>query len=249
LKKKEFGDTIREQTKGINAWFRKEYAAVREEFETPDYWADYIVKNFTYKGPILEWYTRIKLRLEDNYKFFNDVIPRSCTITDLGCGYGYLAFMLSMVSEGRIIKAFDYDQDKIEVARNCAINNERISFEVGDVTVVDLDPADVFILNDVLHYFPEKLQVKVIEKCIEKVNPDGMVIIRDSDRELNQRHQGTKLTEFFSTNFGFNKKEYKLDFVSRKMIERISKENKMELEIMDKTKFTSNMIYMLRKDK
>jgi 1-acyl-sn-glycerol-3-phosphate acyltransferase len=247
MSKKEYGDTVREQTKGINAWFRKEYAAVREEFETPDYWSDYIVKNFTYKGPILEWYTRVKLKLEKNYQFFNEIIPRNASITDLGCGYGYLDFMLSLVSEERRIKAIDYDKEKIAVANHCAIRNERIEFIAGDITTMDYEPSDIFILNDVLHYFPQNLQIDVIEKCIANVEETGMILIRDSDKELKKRHAGTRLTEFFSTNFGFNKKEYPLEFVSRNMIIEIAQKHKLNLEIVDETKVTSNLIYILRK--
>jgi 1-acyl-sn-glycerol-3-phosphate acyltransferase len=247
LSKKEYGETIREQTKGINAMFRKEYAAIREEFETPDYWADYIIKNFTYKGPVLEWYTRVKLRLEDNYNYFNSLIPRNCRITDLGCGYGYLDFMLSLVSEERSILAIDYDADKIAVANNCAINNDRITFIAGDITNMEFEPSDVFIMNDVLHYFPQDLQIKVIEKCFQQVSDEGIIIIRDADKDLQTRHAGTRLTEFFSTNFGFNKKEYKLDFVSRKMIVDIALQHDLHLDIMDSTKMTSNLVYILKK--
>jgi 2-polyprenyl-3-methyl-5-hydroxy-6-metoxy-1,4-benzoquinol methylase len=248
LSKKEFGETVREQTKGINSWFRKAYAAAREEFETPDYWADYIVKNFTYKGPVLEWYTRVKLRLEDNYKVINDIIPRKCTITDLGCGYGYLAFMLSMVSEERQIKAIDYDADKIAVAENCAINNDRIEFLTGDITQMTLPVSDVFVLSDVLHYLPQHLQVETMTQCIAKTNPGGRIIIRDSDKELKSRHLGTRLSEFFSTNFGFNKKAYRLEFVSRSMIEGIAENRKLKLEVIDNTTITSNLIYILSKE-
>jgi 1-acyl-sn-glycerol-3-phosphate acyltransferase len=247
LSKNEFGEDLREKTKGINRYFRKEYAAVREEFETPDYWADYIVKNFTYKSPQLEWYTRIKLKLEDNYWFYNKLIPQNCSITDLGCGYGYLDFMLGLVSEKRQIHGIDYDEEKIEVANNCAIKNSRVVFSSGDVTKMDFDNSDVFILNDVLHYFPKDLQISTIQKCIEKVNPGGMIIIRDSDKDLKRRHWGTAVTEFFSTNFGFNKTENKLDFVSRKMIVDIALKNQLKLEIVDNSKITSNLVYLLSK--
>jgi len=246
LSKKEFGETVREQTKGINKWFRTAYAAVRREYETPDYWSDYIIKNFIYKGPTLEWYTLIKLRLENKYHFFNKLIPRKCTITDLGCGYGYLDFMLSMVSEGRIIRAYDYDEDKIAVANNCAIKNEQLSFKTADITQLDLETSDVFILNDVLHYLPGDMQIEMIEKCIAKTNQGGMIIIRDSDKSLKKRHLGTQFTEFISTNFGFNKTVHKLDFVSRQMVEEVAFRKKVNLEIVDEGKVTSNLVYVLR---
>jgi len=241
-----FGIDLREQTKGINKWFRKEYALVREEFETVDYWADYIKKNFIYKGPVLEWYTIIKIRLEDNYRTFNEIIPRKCTITDLGCGYGYLDFMLSLVSGNRTIQAIDYDAEKIAVANNCAIKTDNIDFVAADITQTGLQPSDVFILNDVLHYLPKKLQAEMIEKCISQLNPSGMIIIRDSDNTMKNRHLGTVISEFFSTNLGFNKTSNKLEFLSRTVIEEIATENNLQLEIIDKHKLNANLIYILR---
>jgi len=247
LSKKEYGETLREQTRNINYYFRKEYAAVRKTFETPDYWSDYIVKNFTYKGPVLEWYTLIKLKLENRYKYFNDIIPRQCTITDLGCGYGYLDFMLELVSGERIIRAYDYDEDKITVATNCAIKTGQINFEAADITRLKLELSDVFILYDVLHYLPGKEQVALLERCIEKTRPGGMVIIRDSDKEMKKRHFGTRLTEIFSTGSGFNKTKHPLEFVSRAMIEAIAQQHHLDLKIVDDTRLTSNLVYILRK--
>lgn len=247
LSEKKFGNDLREQTRGINKWFRKEYAAVREEFETVDYWADYIKKNFIYKGPVLEWYTKIKIRLEDNYRVFNEIIPRECTITDLGCGYGYLDFMLCLVSEKRTIRAIDYDAEKIAVASNCAIKTEQMEFVAADITRVELLPSDVFILNDVLHYLPKNKQLETLEKCIEKTTKNGMIIIRDSDTSLKSRHLGTRLSEFFSTNLGFNKTTNRLEFVARTMIEELAERHNLQLKIIDKKKMNSNLIYILRK--
>ncbi|RLD86055.1 MAG: hypothetical protein DRJ02_09275 [Bacteroidetes bacterium] len=247
LSKKEFGETVKEQTKSVREYFIKEYDIVKKDLETPDYFYDYIIKNFVYKGPVLEWYTKIKVQLEDKYKFFNSIIPCDAVITDLGCGYGYLDFMLSLTEPGRRITAVDYDEDKIEIARNCAIKNERIQFMAGDINEMDFKPSDVFILNDVLHYMPEALQTETIEKCIARLNNGGMIIIRDADKSLQKRHLGTRITEFFSTNFGFNKTRFRLEFASRTLITGIAARHKLTLDIVDQTKRTSNLIYLLKK--
>ena len=247
LSKKQFGETVKEQTKGIREYFIKEYDIVKKDLETPDYFYDYIIKNFVYKGPVLEWYTKIKVQLEDKYRFFNDIIPEQAVITDLGCGYGYLDFMLSLTFTGRKITAVDYDADKIEIARHCAIANERIRFIAGDIIETDFSPSDIFILNDVLHYMPEHLQVETIEKCIKKLNDDGMIIIRDADKSLQKRHMGTRITEFFSTRFGFNKTRFRLEFVSRAMILKMAGKHHLKLDIVDQSKRTSNLIYILQK--
>ena len=155
-----YGHTSREQAKNVKEYFEKEYFKVANDLETPDYFNDFIKKNYLYKGPILEWYTRIKLKLENNYNIFNDLIPESCTITDLGCGYGYLPLMLNLVSKNRLITGVDYDSDKISVAKHCAIKSDNVKFIKGDITKVDLDYSDVFIMNDVLHYSTRKTSGK-----------------------------------------------------------------------------------------
>jgi len=243
----DYGDTLRVQAKNVKQYFEVEYIKVAQTFDTPDYLSDFVKKNYLYKGPVLEWYTRIKLQLENNYNIFNDLIPRSCTITDLGCGYGYLPYMLNMVSSNRIITGVDYDDEKINVATNCAIKNDNVNFYSADICEFAIKNSDVFVLNDVLHYMPENLQIKVVESCIKKLNPNGQIIIRDADKDLKNRHKGTRLTEFLSTNIGFNKTKFELEFVSRTMIKSIAKKHNLSLEIIDNTKRTSNLIYVMKK--
>ncbi len=243
-----YGDNAKDQAKNIKNYFEEEYLKVAKDLETPDYYNDFIKKNFLYKGPVLEWYTRIKLKLENNYNIFNDIIPNKCTITDLGCGYGYLALMLNQVSRERDITGIDYDADKIGVATHCAIKEDNVEFITADITDIVLKYSDVFIINDVLHYLPKELQIGLINSCIDKLNKNGQIIIRDSDTEMTKKHLGTRLTELFSTKIiGFNKTEHNLEFVSRKQIENMASENNFELTVIDNTRLTSNLIYVLKK--
>jgi 1-acyl-sn-glycerol-3-phosphate acyltransferase len=242
-----YGSTLRDQAKNVKQSYETEYLKVVGMLETPAYFSDFIRKNYLYKGPVLEWYTRIKLSMEDNYRLFNELIPKECVITDLGCGYGYLPYMLNLVSKERRITGIDYDEDKINVATHCAIKTDNVNFITSDITEIELEPADVFIINDVLHYMPEYLQIKVVESCIERLVDNGLIIIRDADKDLKKRHLGTRITELLSTNIGFNKTKFKLEFVSRSMIETIADNNNINIEIIDNTKRTSNLIYILRK--
>ena len=250
LTKNEFGETTRDRTKGILKYFRAEYQKIKDEYAQTDFHRDYIIKNFLYKGPALEWYTKIKTRLEDNYKYFNDIVPKQAIITDIGCGYGYLSFMLSMISENRSVTGIDYDEDKITVANNCAIKTERVNFIAGDAVEVPFNKSDVFIINDVLHYMLEHKQIKLIEKCFEHLNDGGKIIIRDGNTEKEKRHKGTKLTEFFSIKvLKFNKADYtNLHFISASFVKNIAKKNGYNVEIVDNTKLTSNTVYILTKN-
>jgi 2-polyprenyl-3-methyl-5-hydroxy-6-metoxy-1,4-benzoquinol methylase len=155
--------------------------------------------------------------------------------------------MLGFTSDKRNILGIDYDPDKIELANNCISKSDRIRFVAADANTFPMEPADVFILSDMLHYIPDEKQEHLVVKCIERLKPGGMIIIRDADKDMHKRHAGTRFTEFFSTRLGFNKAEKnQLYFFSgRKILEMADRKN-MKVEIIDNTRLTSNLVYILR---
>lgn len=244
-----FGNTYQERTKGICNYMRKEYELLREERETVKYFRPRLINNYIFKGPVLEWYCRIKTGLENNYELFESLMPKQGKIVDVGCGYGFLPYMLMYKGKQRDILGVDYDDEKIEVAANCVHKTPNLNFAVGDVTVYDFPQADGFIISDVLHYFSEQQQISVIENCVAKLNKGGVLVIRDADKDIETRQKGTWYTEFMSTKvFGFNKtKDDGLHFVSGTVIKNtLAKFPQLQIEVVDNTKLTSNIIYVAR---
>lgn len=243
-----FGQAYKEKAKNICEYMRKEYRLLREERETVSYYRPKLIKNYIYKGPVLEWYCRIKTKLEGNYKNFEAYLPKTGKIVDVGCGYGFLSLMLGFMSRNRQITGIDYDEEKINIAANCASKPASTEFIRADVTTYNFSEADAFVINDVLHYLPPEQQVELIRRCVRKLNPDGVMIIRDADADKKQRHLGTRYTEFFSTNSGFNKtKEGGLHFISSQLISNTLNEfNFINYELIDDTRFTSNVTFVVR---
>jgi len=126
-----------------------------------DYYRPKLIKNYIYKGPVLEWYCRIKIKLEGNYKLFESLMPKSGRIVDVGCGYGFLSLMLGFMSKERQITGIDYDEEKISIASNCVSKTIQTDFIHADVTRHEFPAADGFIINDVLHYLQPELQVEL----------------------------------------------------------------------------------------
>jgi predicted RND superfamily exporter protein/1-acyl-sn-glycerol-3-phosphate acyltransferase len=244
-----YGSDYHERTKKVLAFYRSEYVRMREELETPAYFRRKVIRNYIFKGPVLEWYTRIKLSLEGNYQLINQYVPREASIVDIGCGYGYMGYLLCFVSAKRTVLGLDYDRDKIEIANHCISKNHQLNFVAADASTYSFGPADVFIMSDVLHYLPYSQQEALLENCIHQLNPRGRILVRDADRELEKRHRGTRYTEFFSTRSGFNKsRQNQLYFFSGGMIRDIAIRHNLSLEIVDQTRFTSNLLFVLQKN-
>lgn len=240
-----FGKNYSERTKFISKHFKAEHKKLRLKKETPTYYKELMLKNYLYRGPLLEWYFKVKTKLENNYELFHKIVPLKAKIMDLGCGYGFMSYALALSSEERMITAVDYDDDKIELANDGPINPENIIFKQGDVAAIDLESSDVFILSDVLHYLNPSEQNSLMQNMADNLNVGGKIIVRDSDSSNKNRHQGSKLTEFFSTNFGFNQTRNKLNFVPRTFFEEFATKNKLSLEVIDNTKLTSNLIFVI----
>ncbi len=243
-----FGTTYSERAKGFSRWYRAELEHIKEVEETPSYFREQLLRTFTYKGPLLEWYCRIKTASEKNYEQFHNLLPRNGAFYDLGCGYGFMTYMLHWAAQGRSFTGVDYDGEKIEVAQGNFLRDSRIIFEQGDLTTYNLGACDGIIISDVLHYLLPEQQEALLERCITALNAGGRLIIRDGIKELEDRFKGTKLSEFFSTKmFKFNKTNNDLHFLSRKFIEDFSEKHHLKMSIVDNAKFTSNLIFVLEK--
>ncbi len=247
---REYGEGYKERTKLIGRYFKVEYRALYEEYNRVKnpYFRDAIIKSYIYKGPVVEWYMRVKLRLEGWYDKYDRLLPRSGLIVDLGCGYGAMSYMLSMLSDERTILGVDYDEQKIALADHSFLKNDRISFVSGDIRSVELPAADAFIISDVLHYINSAEQRAVILRCLQSLRPGGLLVIRDGDSSLADRHANTVESERWSTEImKFNKSDGELCFLSREGVERIARECGADVKYIDEDSKLSNVLFVITK--
>ncbi len=245
-----FGTTYQERTKRISAYMKECYARICREKNTTDNPAFYeaLIQNYIYKGPVVEWYIRIKVKMERNYRLFNRLIPAQGQITDIGCGFGPLCYMLSMLSEDRDILGIDYDEDKIALAQHGWLRNEHLQFRHGNALEYPLPESDVFILNDMLHYMSYEHQRTLLLKCADRLRSQGMIIIRDGNSANTSKHRLTRFTELLSTRiFNFNRTAGELYFTTETQLREIAVTCGMNVEIIPNDKYTSNTIYIFRK--
>jgi 1-acyl-sn-glycerol-3-phosphate acyltransferase len=244
-----WGDNYSARTKSISRYFKQQYELLRAETEVPKYFREQLKYNFIYKGPVLEWYMRIKTKMENNYQLFHELLPLQGRILDIGCGYGFMDYMLAWTAPGRNITGIDYDEDKIATASHCFKRPANLQFIHGDIAATPFEVYDAFILSDVLHYLSSEEQETLLQQCIERLSPDGVIVIRDGDSDRAKRHEGTRFTEFMSTRvIGFNKtKRKQLSFFSAAHVRGLVNKYGAVAEEIDNTRYTSNVIFVIKK--
>jgi len=165
------------RAKGFRQFYIHEYAKFMEEEGTGRYYRKKLILNYLYKGPLLEWSLRIKMRMEKNYQRYNELAPRNAEILELGCGYGFLSHMLSLTAPGRRITGVDPDEEKIRVASHTILKNNSIEFFCEDITIYKFGYKDVILLGDVLFKLNLPDQEALLARCIEKLNPGGLILL------------------------------------------------------------------------
>lgn len=244
-----YGNGYAERTKAISRQFKSLHQERRLQYEQGKWFRKKLLANYIYKGPVLEWYMRIKTRLERNYQPFIDELPAEGRILDLGCGYGAMSYMLKFTGAGRDITGIDYDEEKILTANHCFSKDDRIRFLHGDALEFDDAQYDGIIMADMLHYLKPEQQSALVGKALSRLPPAGKLIIREGDSNLSEKHRNTKLTEFFSTRLlGFNKSDQgKLHFMAGDRIRQIAADHGFQCREIKDSNFTSNIIFILTK--
>lgn len=244
-----YGNGYAERAKAISREFKQQFLAQQRRYEQGDWFAKDLVANYIYKGPSLEWYIRIKSKLEKHYQLFLDLVPEKGNMLDIGCGYGAMSYMLHMVSKERVITGVDYDVDKIETANHCYARDHRINFVAANILDFPMAEYDAIIMADMLHYLPPSDQELLVQKALSHLSPGGRLIIREGNAELTRAHRRTELTEFFSTRImRFNKSDKgRLYFLAASDIRQLAVANGFGCREIRDSQLTSNSIFIIEK--
>jgi SAM-dependent methyltransferase len=244
-----FGATYQEQAKSLRRWYIEQYRLFNDDFGRTNnaYFRDALIKNYIYKGPVLEWYMRIKCRIDGYYDLWDRLIPRKATITDIGCGYGQMSYMLGLLSPDREVLGVDYDEDKIEVAKHAFLSKKcNVRFLCADMREVDIPLSDAILFNDSLHYVDAEAQQEILKRAASRLNSGGMLIVRDGDAGQADKHEKIKTTELWSTRIiKFNKTTAELTFVSESWMREFAQQNSLDIKIRRCDRDSSETLYIL----
>lgn len=248
---KSLGTNYREQAKAYRKQLKAEYEALQRHYgvtENP-WFRKTVLGNYLYKSPVQEWYVRIKLSIDGYYRLWDRLIPRQARVTDVGCGLGQMATMLSLLGPERVIVGLDYDAEKILQASHSHLCSERLQFRHFDMRRDALPHSDVFLFTDSLHYISAESQWEVLHRAAEALAEGGMILVRDGDASRDEkRHRAILRTEHWSTRIlKFNRTDEALHFVDRDFMARLAEEEGLALRIEACDRTTSETLYILTK--
>lgn len=176
---------------------------------------------FRYQGVAVEQFVKWKLKLDPMFSVIDEVVPRGAHVLDLGCGYGLTTHWLAAFSETRTFVGFDYDENKIRVAKRTAAEHTRIRFDQADILTTEYPACDVVLLLDVLHYWTPEMQLQILTKARRALRPGGRLVLRDGIRSETEAHRKVERWERFATRIGMNRTVEGLHFQTREELENL----------------------------
>lgn len=163
------------------------------------------------------------------------LVPESGFVIDLGCGEGVFTNFLGISSSARKVLGIEIDKRRIKFADR-GIKN--VSFEWGDATRVELPNAGTIILFHVLHHLLSRAdQENIINRCVEKLNKDGKLIIVEVEPKFNLTYLLTWLTDHFIVPWLFEKRLYSpILFRNVKDWKEVIKRNNLSCKVINAQK-------------
>lgn len=141
-------------------------------------------------------YVRGKLRWDPLFTAVAPLLVESPrALLDIGCGLGLLGQSLRERGHRAPYRGLDLDATKIEQARAASARAALdLSFDVASADALPAFSGDVALL-DVLHYLPADAQRRVLVEAASRVEPGGMLLIRNVLRDDSWRFRVTVAQE------------------------------------------------------
>jgi 1-acyl-sn-glycerol-3-phosphate acyltransferase len=108
------------RSREVRHYYRAEYKKLQQALETPDYYADRVLKNYIYKGAAIERAVRRNLKNHHNYAAEIAAMPAEGEVTLPNTGYGEFALLLALVRKDLKVEVIEPDPDIRALAENCA---------------------------------------------------------------------------------------------------------------------------------
>jgi uncharacterized protein (DUF2062 family) len=148
-------------------------------------------------------------------------------VIDAGAGRGQLGLCLLELGQVRTLSGFDFDVEKVNVARAAAAG--AAEFKEGDLLNAEFGEADTVLLIDVLHYLDPSAQDRLLARAAASLRPGGRLLVRETDGEPGARSALTRALERWATRLGYNRLAARQALGFRPLSELVAKMERLGL--------------------
>lgn len=178
-----------------------------------------------------KWFSKIRF-WDAPYEEVENLIPKSGTIVDLGCGEGIFTNFLALSSPKRKIIGVDIDKTRVKEADRGLSN---ASFKVADATKIKIPKCDAIVLFHLLHHLRSyKDQEVLLHRCINTSKHGGKLLIVEVDKTPFLKYLISWFVDHFIIAWLFEKKFYESNifFRDRKGWVNLIKENGLKPSVI-----------------
>jgi len=112
-------------------------------------------------------------------KKIDEIVPKSGTITDYGCGFGIISCYLGLSSKNRKITGIEHNSERVIKAGLVCKDIKNIKFDVGNASKIRIKKSDAHLLVDVIHHMPYNGQIFLLNGIIKSMEKNDLIIIKD----------------------------------------------------------------------
>jgi SAM-dependent methyltransferase len=146
-------------------------------------------------GRWMSGYAKVKVVSDWIYARICERIKPGSRVLDLGSGVGLLGMILEEMHQGCTIHGIEWDERKAAFSRKLVAPGSPFKMVQGDILKDPWPPADVVVLVDVLHYFPETIQKELLQRVARHLEPGGTLFLRVMNRDAKGRARLTRILE------------------------------------------------------
>lgn len=141
-----------------------------------------ITKNFPFLSRRSKIYFFLRF-LVIPFEEIDKILPKKGLIIDLGCGNGPLTSYLALSSKNRLVKGWDIDEKRMQESVKISKTIKNLKFEKKNPIANAIPKVDAVLASDFLHHISYSSQEKVLEKIYQVLKPQGVLLIKEVDKE------------------------------------------------------------------
>ena len=125
------------------------------------------------------------------FEQFSQYLPKSGSILDMGCGFGYVANYLSLengAAGDRYVVGIDPSDSRIRAARRTIGGRRNLEFLAVDSRELPRTNFAGAVIADVLHHTPHDQHEPILADVYAKLRPGGTLVMRETAKKWGFRY-------------------------------------------------------------